>query len=147
MTLYLGLHPRQLSSCFQDCKRWENHFISRSKSYIQTHIMTALSHTMIAYFYLEEAVDDCNFSWYLLIGVAFDVIGGGGGNWFGGDKLPLLWDILPMFRLGFPWLLREEFEPECDVVEDADLVASMEFWGCWFLLPKSSIGCKNYHDY
>ena len=42
--------------------------------------MTALSHTMIAYFYLEEAVDDCNFSWYLLIGVALDVIGGGGGN-------------------------------------------------------------------
>ena len=35
-----------------------------------------------------------------------------------------------MLRLGFPWLLREEFDPECDVVEDADLVASMEFVGC-----------------
>ena len=109
--------------------------------------MTALLNRIVSHFYLEVAVDDCKFSWYLLIGIAFDVIGGGGGNWFGGDKLPLLWDILPMFRLGFPWLLREEFDPECDVVEDADLVASMEFVGCWFLPPKSSISWKNHHDY
>ena len=52
--------------------------------------MTALLHRMVSHFYLEVAVDDCKFSWYLLIGVPFDVIGGGGGNWLGGDKLPLL---------------------------------------------------------
>ena len=63
------------------------------------------------------------------------VMGGGGGNWFGGDKLPLF----PLFRLFLFWLWREELEPEWDVVEEAEWEASIELFDCFDFNPKLSI--------
>ena len=74
---------------------------------------------------------DIYFDWVDPVEV---VMGGGGGSWFGGDKLPLF----PLFLLFLFWLLREEFEPEWDVVEEADWDASMELLDCFGFNPKVS---------
>ena len=89
--------------------------------------------------YLEFAVADWTsllFDMYLFwVDPIEEVIGGGGGNWFGGDKLPLL----PLFLLFLFWLLREELEPEWDVVEEADCDASIELLDCFDFNPNVSM--------
>ena len=84
-------------------------------------------------------LDDCWYkscSWYILLDVAAELVGGGGGSCFGGDKLPPFW-CFTLFPL-FPWLLREEFEPEWEVVEDEERDASIEPLDCWALIPNDS---------
>ena len=98
---------------------------------------------IILYLYLEFAVEgwcsisfDKYFDW---VDPVEDDIGGGGGNWFGGDKLPLF----PLFLLFLFWLWREELEPEWEVVEEADCEASIELFDCFDFNPKESIRVYN----